>query len=98
MSNLEEHEAEQARITAECESGECDHAECGETEGMGMECPKCGQTGEFMIAATIWGMQTSEGFDQDDKRLPDHDSDYDQYAGCICPKCGKEGVVEDFLT
>ena len=30
MSNLEEHEAEQARITAECEAGECDHPECHE--------------------------------------------------------------------
>lgn len=28
MSNLEEHEAEQAAITAACEAGKCDHAEC----------------------------------------------------------------------
>lgn len=28
MSNLEEHDAEQAEITAMCESGECDHPEC----------------------------------------------------------------------
>lgn len=28
MSNLEEHEAEQAEITALCEAGECDHPEC----------------------------------------------------------------------
>lgn len=28
MSNLEEHEAEQAEITAACEAGQCDHQEC----------------------------------------------------------------------
>ncbi|MDX5412826.1 MAG: hypothetical protein LPK02_07240 [Rhodobacterales bacterium] len=28
MSNLKEHESEQARITAECEAGECDHPSC----------------------------------------------------------------------
>lgn len=28
MSNLAEHEAEQAAITALCEAGECDHPEC----------------------------------------------------------------------
>lgn len=28
MSNLAEHEAEQAAITALCESGQCDHPEC----------------------------------------------------------------------
>lgn len=33
MSNLREHEAEQARITAACEAGECDHPECHEEKG-----------------------------------------------------------------
>ncbi len=28
MSSLEEHEAEQAEITARCEAGECDHPDC----------------------------------------------------------------------
>ena len=28
MSTFEEHEAEQAEITAACEAGECDHPEC----------------------------------------------------------------------
>ncbi|MDP2047573.1 MAG: hypothetical protein Q8K33_01585 [Cypionkella sp.] len=28
MSNLEEHEAEQAAITAMCEAGTCDHPDC----------------------------------------------------------------------
>jgi hypothetical protein len=32
MSNLEEHEREQARITAECMAGTCDHPECHEDE------------------------------------------------------------------
>lgn len=31
MSTLEEHDAEQAMITAACEAGECDHPECHET-------------------------------------------------------------------
>lgn len=30
MSTLEEHEAEQAEITAACEAGTCDHANCRE--------------------------------------------------------------------
>ena len=30
MSSLEEHEAEQARITEECMEGTCDHPECRE--------------------------------------------------------------------
>lgn len=30
MSSLEEHEAEQARITEECMEGTCDHPECHE--------------------------------------------------------------------
>jgi hypothetical protein len=28
MSNLEDHDAEQAEITAACEAGTCDHPEC----------------------------------------------------------------------
>lgn len=30
MSSLEEHMEEQARITAACEAGECDHPDCAE--------------------------------------------------------------------
>lgn len=32
MSNLAEHDAEQAAITAMCEAGECDHPECQKRE------------------------------------------------------------------
>ena len=32
MSTLEEHEAEQAAITAQCEAGTCRHPECHESE------------------------------------------------------------------
>lgn len=32
MSTLEEHEAEQAAITAQCEAGTCDHPECNTLE------------------------------------------------------------------
>lgn len=32
MSSLEEHDAEQAEITAMCEAGECDHPECHEQD------------------------------------------------------------------
>jgi hypothetical protein len=54
MSNLEEHEAEQAEITAACEAGECDHPECQPQDepATGMRCPDCTKTGivqEFQI-------------------------------------------------
>lgn len=32
MSSLEEHDAEQAEITAMCEAGTCDHPECHEED------------------------------------------------------------------
>ena len=40
MSNLEEHEAEQAEITAQCETGACDHPECRKVTYV---CPNCGE-------------------------------------------------------
>jgi hypothetical protein len=61
-----------------------------------MFCPDCGHTGSFMVAATIWGMRTKQGFDQDHCALPNHDSDYDEYAACICPSCNKHGIVQEF--
>lgn len=33
MSTLEEHDAEQAYITARCEAGLCDHDDCKDPEG-----------------------------------------------------------------
>lgn len=62
-----------------------------------MKCPGCGQTEAFNIAATVWGRYTAEGFDSHADNLPSYDNIWEQYAGCQCPKCGKEGVVEDFL-
>lgn len=85
MSSLEEHDREQAIITASAKAS-----------AIGMVCPNCGNKSEFMIAATIWGMITENGFDQDRKELPDHNSDYDEYAGCICPECQKSGIVQEF--
>ena len=58
MSTLEEHEAEQAEITAACAAGTCDHPEChdedvcrtcgaryeGFGDGYDGECPDCADT------------------------------------------------------
>lgn len=39
MSTLEDHDAEQAAITALCEAGQCDHPECqSETDDYENEC------------------------------------------------------------
>lgn len=90
MSNLADHLAEQAEITAAHDTDAPEQIE-------GMECPQCGQRECFHIAATVWGRHTANGFDSMDEGLPDHDSDWDQYAACRCPACAKSGIVEDFL-
>lgn len=64
----------------------------------GMKCPKCGQRERLHIAATVWGEITAEGFNSLADGLPDHDSDWDQYAPCRCAACQKSGIVEDFMT
>lgn len=136
MSNLEDHEAEQAEITAACEAGECDHEECGpkipnrkrfgdlwsakmlsdyrqdtaisealvndaniqpqDEPATGMRCPSCGNTERFIILTQRWAMHTAEGDDPDHEDLPDHDSDWDEYAACRCPECPKTGIVQEF--
>lgn len=65
-------------------------------DDLGMVCPSCGHVGSFMVAATVWGMMSGEGFNQDHDALPDRDSDYDEYAACICPSCQKTGIVQEF--
>lgn len=86
MSNLEDHMAEQSEITAAFEAESLDD----------MQCPKCGQTEVFHIAATVWGAFTAQGFDMDAADLPSHDNDWNQYAACMCPKCQHTALVEDF--
>jgi hypothetical protein len=49
-----------------------------------------------MICANVWGMHTENGFDDEHEDLPNCDSDWDGYRACICPNCGKEGIVEEF--
>lgn len=61
-----------------------------------MKCPQCGQNEAFHIVASIWGRYDAEGFNTDDKKLPNWDSDWDEYASCICPQCQKSGIVADF--
>ena len=96
MSNLSTHLADQDAITAACDAGTCDHPEHHAEQLDDLKCPNCGQTEAFHIAATVWGRYTANGFDQDAEDLPNGDSDWDQYAACICPECHKSGLVEDF--
>jgi len=86
MSNLADHLAEQDEITAAHEAA----------NDLGMACPKCGQIEAFHISASVWGRYTTEGFDPDAEDICEGGSDWDQYAGCICPACQHTGVVEDF--
>lgn len=98
MSNLEDHEAEQSEITAMCEAGICDHPECQPQDepATSMRCPACGNTTSFIIMTQRWAMHTENGDDPDHPDLPDHDSDWDEYASCICPSCKKAGIVQEF--
>ena len=64
---------------------------------LNMKCPNCGQNESFNICADIWGRYTTQGFDVQARNLPEYGNTWDQYAGCQCAKCGRTGVVEEFL-
>ena len=85
MSNLEEHDAEQAEITAICASGECDHPECQE-EGNHVSAVILPR-----VTALLDSMADDTGADTPDAKLRDMLGDLRHYAD----KHGLDFAVED---
>jgi hypothetical protein len=105
MSNLEEHEAEQARINAECAAGECDHPECYETtihcepngeqymppgNIFGLACPTCGADHDINVTFTGTAKLTESG------TVDDGAHEWDSKSPAFCGACGFNGLAEDF--
>lgn len=93
MSSFEEHEAEQARITAECEAGECDHPECHEDEParrVVCKCPKCGSPSMYLTDVSAFWCEDLQAWalsDESPKPLTE----------AFCGDCGAESYVRDVL-
>lgn len=69
MSNLEEHDAEQAAITAACEAGTCGHTECAadripeatQRPLLRAECNVCGSSDIYLDdVSAYWHEQNQE--------------------------------------
>ena len=86
MSNLSEHEREQAEITEEWEA---DNA-------TGLTCPDCGQIEAFFIVATVQGRYTAEGFDPDHPDVPDASPEWGKNSICTCTHCSYTAKIKDF--
>lgn len=68
MSNLAEHEAEQAAITYLCETGQCDHPECHDKPRVRYACPECGEESLYASddVSLYWDAQTQDWAISDD--------------------------------
>lgn len=91
MSNLADHEAEQAQITAECEAVECDHPECHEetpARRIKYVCDTCGEDeGSIYWDTTAWWDAEKQAFVASD----------DINDTAYCGTCGGEncaGVID----
>lgn len=79
MSNLEEHDVEQAAITALCEAGECDHPECKPKRKINFICSECGESALYWDSSVFW-----------DVGEQDYRSSDDIGDTAICGDCGAE--------
>jgi len=92
MSNLEEHEAEQAAITGACEAGECDHPDCREesTAWHGLRCPECDKDHDLNVAFTGTARLTVDGSEDNGAH------EWDDKSPLFCGACGFNGLAEEF--
>lgn len=59
-----------------------------------MKCPKCGDSGQIDVAATVWVRLSCDGTDADAAENGDHEWGDD--ADAVCHSCGHSGKVRDF--
>ena len=84
MSNLEDHNAEQAAITAACEAGTCDHPECHKGK-IRYVCSECGEESIYWEGNAYWDTET-----QSLELGGDADTDSTGYCGdCGAEDCAK---------
>lgn len=83
MSSQAEHDAEQAAISALCQSGKCDHPHCKETfKRKDYACPDC-DAGIYVEATLYWDVD-AQGWEIGG------DSEPDDRTTCYCGDCGGE--------
>lgn len=57
----------------------------------GMRCPDCGHCDTFNIKTSQWALVDAETADTDG------DIEWDNGTECDCPKCGRQGIVYEFM-